>query len=419
MHTSGRLYWLRSKSTPFLDEKGKLLGYIGTVIDLTNDKLFGQEIAEVNKKLALTIKLAALGSIERDLINKTGKWSDEFYRIFGIENTGQVLSLNETIEKCVHPEDREYVHHAFKNIQPDTDQQVAEYRIITPEGKIKYAKSMFTFEKDAGGKPAKIFSAIKDITESKTLLKELQEAQKRKKTVLDLAGICLWEKDLTIDKDTPYWSDNMFTLFERDKELGSPTNKEFFEKYVHPTDKPYIKSLFKSFVPGETTEEIFYRIITPSDKTKFLCATITSEFDNAGKPCRVLGYVQDISSLLKYEREIRSNEDKFKYLFNSSPDGIYIEDLEGNILEVNDQACNLQGMEKHELIGKNILDLAPESLRSEISKKFTKMAQGEISMLHSFSWDKNGKRIPVQIKQNRIMYDLKPALLLHVRKVES
>ncbi|MEO8088659.1 MAG: PAS domain S-box protein [Bacteroidota bacterium] len=419
VHTSGRLYWLRSKSSPFVDEKGKLLGYIGTVIDLTNDKLFGQEIAEVNKKLELTIKLAGLGAVERDFINKTGKWSDEVYQIFGIENTGKAPSLNETIEHYVHPNDREYVHHAFKNIQADTNQQQAEYRIITPAGKIKYVKSMFTFEKDAEGNPSKLFSAIKDITESKTLLKEIQEAEKRKKTVLELAGIGLWEMDLTIAKETPYWSENMFTLFERDKKLGSPTNKEFFEKYVHPTDKQYIKSLFNSFVPGETTEEIFYRIITPSDKTKFLSATITSEFDNAGKPCKVLGYMQDITSLLKHEREIRSNEDKFKYLFNNSPDGIYIEDLEGNILEVNEQACRIQGMEKHELLGKNILDLAPETLRAEISKKFTKMAQGEISMLHSFSWNKNGKRIPVQIKQNRIMYDLKPALLLHVRKVES
>ncbi len=76
-------------------------------------------------------------------------------------------------------------------------------------------------------------------------------------------------------------------------------------------------------------------------------------------------------------------------------------------------------MDKEEIIGKNILNIAPKELHHEISENFKKLAHKEISGVKSFSWNKNGTKIPVQIKQSIINYNLQPALLLHVRKTED
>lgn len=235
---------------------------------------------------------------------------------------------------------------------------------------------------------------------------------------MTLANIALWEIDLSVIPPIPKWDDNMFTMFERDISMGSPENREFLNTYVHPADKDFVRSMIKNYIPGTTTDDFYYRAITPTGKLKYLRALVTSENDLEGKPNKVLGFIQDITSLKEGEEELRLSEEKFRYLFNHSPDAIYIEDLDGNILEANDQACMIQEMQKEELIGKNILDLAPSTISEEIKKKFQSMAKGDITLLHSYSWNKSGKKIPVQIKQNKISYNMKPALLLHVRMLE-
>lgn len=55
-----------------------------------------------------------------------------------------------------------------------------------------------------------------------------------------------------------------------------------------------------------------------------------------GIPSKVLGFVQDITARKNNDELLKASNDKFHYLFNNSPDGIYIEDFKGNILEVNE-----------------------------------------------------------------------------------
>lgn len=417
--SSGDVKWLRGKTSPFIDENGKHHGYIGTVVDITQEKLDALAIAEGYKKLEISMKLSGLGRVERDLATDTSEWSDEVCKIFEVESRDKNPGLTEAINHYLHPEDIQPITAKFQNLFTSDEPVGAEFRIITPTGKTKYLQVISTLEKNIEGKPVKLISVIQDCTIHKQEMKTLEETIKIKRTAMTLANIALWEIDLSAIPHIPKWDHNMFTIFERDISLGSPENREFLNTYVHPADKDFVRAMIKNYIPGTTTDDFYYRAITPSGKLKYLRALVTSENDLEGKPNKVLGFIQDITALREGEVELKSSEEKFQYLFNNSPDAIYIEDLDGNILEANEQACLTQEMKKEELIGKNILDLAPATIAEEIKKKFQSMAKGDINLLHSYSWNKSGKKIPIQIKQNQITYNMKPALLLHVRKLEN
>jgi len=115
----------------------------------------------------------------------------------------------------------------------------------------------------------------------------------------------------------------------------------------------------------------------------------------------------------------KNNEQQFRDIFNSSPDAIYVEDLNGTILDVNNEACNMHGKSREELIGKNIFDLTPDSQYEAVKTRQPLLAQGEMRVFESQALNSEGKIIPIEVKVSRFTHNGNPALLLHVRDISD
>ncbi len=119
----------------------------------------------------------------------------------------------------------------------------------------------------------------------------------------------------------------------------------------------------------------------------------------------------------KADEALRQSELRFRTLFNSSPDGIFVEDYDGIILDVNPAGCKLHQMTRAELIGCNIYSLAPAHYRENLRRGFRSHLEKEVFHLETFSWTRDGVAIPVELRSRRIDYSGTPALLLHVREL--
>ncbi|MEN8154939.1 MAG: PAS domain S-box protein [Acidobacteriota bacterium] len=115
------------------------------------------------------------------------------------------------------------------------------------------------------------------------------------------------------------------------------------------------------------------------------------------------------------EKELRLSESRFRTIFENSPDAIFVEDLSGNVLDVNPAASTLHGIKREKMVGMNVVDLVPPQLREKVSKEITKQGKDGTDRIKSFSWNVNGSSIPVEISIARIEYSQSPAMLLHVR----
>ena len=121
---------------------------------------------------------------------------------------------------------------------------------------------------------------------------------------------------------------------------------------------------------------------------------------------------------LRAEQDLRESQQRFHDLFENSPDAIFVEDLDGNVLDVNMAACALHGVKREELIGRNAVnDLIPPSRRDEARRDFQKLASGELVWVEGESESADGRVVPVEVRASRVEYAGKPALLLHVRDV--
>jgi PAS domain S-box-containing protein len=121
---------------------------------------------------------------------------------------------------------------------------------------------------------------------------------------------------------------------------------------------------------------------------------------------------------VRAEDELRETQERFHDLFNNSPDAIFVEDVTGRVLDVNQAACDLHGMTRNQLIGKNSLnDLLPPEKREAARGDFQKITEGKLTWIEGESMAADGRVLPVEVRASRIEYGGEPALLLHVRDI--
>ena len=121
---------------------------------------------------------------------------------------------------------------------------------------------------------------------------------------------------------------------------------------------------------------------------------------------------------IRAEEELRQSQRRFSELFENSPDAIFVEDMTGKVLDANRAACELHGVDREWLIGRNsIEELVPAEHREKVRADFHRLASGEISWVESESRRMDNRSVPVEIRVVRVEYEQQPALLFHVRDI--
>jgi PAS domain S-box-containing protein len=111
--------------------------------------------------------------------------------------------------------------------------------------------------------------------------------------------------------------------------------------------------------------------------------------------------------------ELQEREHLFRMVFDHSPDAIFIEDLDGNVLDANPSACRLHGLKHDQLVGMNVSALVPPEYRNSVANP-DQLVDGEIE---GYSLNSTGRSIPVSIRSSTISYMGRTALLLQVRDI--
>jgi len=131
-------------------------------------------------------RIAHLGNWDWDMLENKLCWSDEVYRIFGVEPQ-QFGATYDAFLSYVHPDDRKLVKQAVnKSLRDPTEHYDIEHRVVQPDGsqRIVHERGEVTFDKD--GKAARMIGTVNDITERK---KSDQEVHQLREEYLHIARV--------------------------------------------------------------------------------------------------------------------------------------------------------------------------------------------------------------------------------------
>lgn len=156
-------------------------------------------------------KIAQLGIWDQDPISNELWWSDETFRILGLDPQSIVPSFD-TFLQMLHPDDRELVVKQTElALKSDDNPYKVEYRIIKPDNSERIIHEEALIERDEKGTPIKITGIIQDITDRKQaeaerekLIKDLQETLEKVRILSGMLPICANCKKIRDDKG--YWN---------------------------------------------------------------------------------------------------------------------------------------------------------------------------------------------------------------------
>jgi|GEM_PF-1395606 len=127
--------------------------------------------------------------------------------------------------------------------------------------------------------------------------------------------------------------------------------------------------------------------------------------------------VNEIKERKLAEIAVKNSEKRFRDLFYSSPEGVFVEDFSGNILDLNDAGARLHGYTREEMIGRNITEFSPVEDMPNISNRQEQITKGQVASFEAIVNHKDGRQTPIAVRTAVIEYNDKPALLLHARDI--
>lgn len=114
-----------------------------------------------------------------------------------------------------------------------------------------------------------------------------------------------------------------------------------------------------------------------------------------------------------------ASEQRFRMLFYSSPEAIFVEEPDGTIIDINDAAAALYGSSREKMVGKNIKDFYGSDIVPIFEDLHEKILSGALSYFDTEIHLKNGSKIPVAIKTAVIHFDGKETILVHIRDISE
>jgi len=150
--------------------------------------LLEQKVRERTKDLSDAQRIAQMGNWVWDIVRNTIHWSDEIYRIFGL-NPREFDATYDEFMNFVHPDDKEAVRRSVNDAIYENAPYSIEHRIVLSDGteRIVHEQAEITF--DENGKPLKMIGTVQDITDLKKREDELIKAQKLDSIGLLAGGI--------------------------------------------------------------------------------------------------------------------------------------------------------------------------------------------------------------------------------------
>lgn len=153
-----------------------LLSFNKMNVDIYELKRANDELKFLNHSFNNAEKIAGFGHWKINLETNTYSFSDNFFRLLGLEPQSFVPSL-ENISKYVHPDDIEYVMQEHLNSLTSHKPTSLMYRFVLPNGDLKYVMSVGSFTRNGKGQMVKT-GVNYDMTEQYKRTIELEENNK-------------------------------------------------------------------------------------------------------------------------------------------------------------------------------------------------------------------------------------------------
>jgi len=341
----GSIRLVHERGRTFYGADGRPLRSVGTVQDITERKLVEEKLRRERDFSAALIDAVPGILFVLDSKGRKVQVNANLSVVTGLPREGL---LGMEVRESIAPEDRGFVREKMKEVL-ERGQAEAQFGVLHRNGSIRtFVVSGRKIELEGG--PGILGIGV-DVTEARRAEKLLRESEERFRGLIENTVDWVWEMDA--DFRYTYASPRSIDLFGyRPDELVGRSAFDFMSPDDAARTMAETAELFAKRRPMLSYVTTFIhktgrKLITETNATPF--------FDADGRYCGYRGIDRDITERIRISAALFESEAKFRTVFNSVADAIFIYDARSGVfVDVNRAGCEMHGYARDEIIGKGL-----------------------------------------------------------------
>ncbi|PHQ40530.1 PAS domain-containing sensor histidine kinase [Halorubrum persicum] len=290
-------------------DDGEPVRAVGIHLDIDDQKRRERELIRTRQLIERTQESASIGWWEVDLVGESLTWSDEVYRIHGVD-PDESVELSEGFE-FYHPDDREAIETAFDRLTEDGESYDIELRIVTASGQTRWVRTIGDPQRDDEGRVTGALGLFQDITEQKEYELALESTRQELRQIIDLVPDLVFVKN----REGEYLLANEATAAAYGKTPAEVEGQSEADIIPSVEDSEEFRQDDLDVIESGEARVIGEETLTTADGETRIFETrkIPYEIAESGGDA-VLGYARDITELKQYERTLEDQRDSLKLL---------------------------------------------------------------------------------------------------------
>ncbi len=319
--TDGAIRTIVERGIAVAMRDGRVIEQFGTVQDVTESRRIEAELAEAQG-------IAEIGSFRWDVDGRCMiSCSPELARIYG-RPVDHLLTMNEgDWLREVHPDDRDRVAQALAESYERDEVYQINYRIVHPDGEVRHVIERGEPSVRRGGRVIEQLCTLQDVTRSRLIESELEEAQ-----ALARIGSFTWD---VVNGELSSCSQQYLNIYGRTftemQQLGEP----HFGELVHPDDLDRLLTMYEQSNMHPEVLEIDYRILRPDGEVRYVVERLQASAWHEGRIVEQIGTLQDITDWRESELQKAASESMLEAAIENVPGGFLVVDAAGMIRRFN------------------------------------------------------------------------------------
>lgn len=301
-----------------------------SVRDVTERNKTEQELEIIAEHLKEAQAVGHLGSWEVCLATNRSIWSEESYKILGLDPNTTVPSV-EMFLSCIHPDDVAFVQGKVNESLVGYEGGTFEYRIKRKDGTVAHISAQAYANFDTEGKLLRVFGIMRDVTEIKVAEKKLKEYEHFFNHSNDLNSFVNTEGYLEVVN--PRFKSALG--YSEEELFGTP----LFD-FLHPDDVPAAIQEVEKLKSGAITTSFINRFRKKDGDYLWLDMHITPNPVTG----RRYAIAHDITERKKAEEEIYNASRNLTLAVRAGGVGIWVLDIVNNHLKWDDRMYFLYGI---------------------------------------------------------------------------
>jgi PAS domain S-box-containing protein len=301
-------------------------------------------------------RIAHIGNWEFDVLSGKHSWSEEHFRILGLDPTKPEPTYAKLIEQ-IHRDDRASFQQTVSRALADGTPYELDFRIVRPDNQVRYVELRGEAVLNDSGQVIQLFGTGLDITERKLAEAALTESERKYRNLVETSQNIIWSTDTESRLTFVNQAVKQILGYEPEEMLGRP-----FADFTPPEQLAKDLKVFQRLLNREAIRECETIRLAKDNRPIHLLINALTLLDEQGQVVGTIGTASDITTRKLAEAEIIRSKDLLESIFNESTDAIFLVNSEtGLTLD-----CNRIAVELFEATSKDeLLNLEGHTLQKE------------------------------------------------------